>query len=214
MSETIELRVFHLLCAKLCHDLVSPVGAVSNGVELLRDMGPEDAEDILGLILDSSTKAADRLKYFRVAYGLASDSVRSDAEAKELTKGMMGSHGITLDWPLNSTMVMPIAEARVKLLLNLLLLAAEALPRGGTIAVRLDDGGGGLRIDLESTGEGAVLSPDSLAGLADQADVAAMTPRTVQGFFTARYARSLDTALEVNQGPDRVHIACGISANN
>jgi histidine phosphotransferase ChpT len=214
MSDTIELRVFHLLCAKLCHDLVSPVGAVSNGVELLRDMGPEDADEILALILDSSTKANNRLKFFRVAYGLASDSVRSDAEAKEITKGMMAGHGITLDWPLGSAMVMPIAEDRVKLLLNVLLLAAEALPRGGTIAVRLDDAGGGLRIDIESTGEGAHLSPESLAGLAEQADVAAMTPRTVQGFFTARYARSLQSALEVDQGNGRVHIACNISSNN
>jgi histidine phosphotransferase ChpT len=214
MSETIELRVFHLLCAKLCHDLVSPVGAVSNGVELLRDMGPEDAEDILGLILDSSTKAADRLKFFRVAYGLASDSVRSDAEAKEITKGMMGGHGITLDWPLDAAMVMPIAEDRVKLLLNLLLLAAEALPRGGTIAVRLNDAGGGLRIDIESTGEGANLSPETLAGIDEQADVAAMTPRTVQGLFTSRYARSLNSALEIDQSTGRVQIGVGIAANS
>lgn len=214
MNETIELRVFHLLCAKLCHDLVSPVGAVSNGVELLRDMGPEDAEDILGLIVDSSTKAADRLKFFRVAYGLASDSVRSDAEAKEITKGMMGGHGITLDWPLDAAMVMPIAEDRVKLLLNLLLLAAEALPRGGTMAIRLDDAGGGLRIDIESTGEGAKLSPEILAGVDGEADVAAMTPRTVQGLFTSRYARSLGSALEVDQSDGRVHISCGIAANS
>lgn len=214
MSETIELRVFHLLCAKLCHDLVSPVGAVSNGVELLRDMGPEDAEEILGLIVDSSTKAADRLKFFRVAYGLASDSVRSDAEAREITKGMMGGHGITLDWPLDAAMVMPITEDRVKLLLNLLLLAAEALPRGGTIAVRLSDAGGGLRIDIESTGVGATLSPECLAGLADQADVSVMTPRTVQGFFTARYARSINSALEIDQSNDCVHIGSNISSNN
>jgi len=214
MSETIELRVFHLLCAKLCHDLVSPVGAVSNGVELLRDMGPEDAEDILGLIADSSIKAADRLKFFRVAYGLASDSVRSDAEAKEITKGMMGGHDISLDWPLDAAMVMPIAEDRVKLLLNLLLLAAEALPRGGTIAVRLNDDGGGMRIDLESSGEGANLSPESMAGLTEGADVSTMTPRTVQGFFTARYARSLNSALEIDQSPNRVHIGISISPNS
>lgn len=213
MSETIELRVFHLLCAKLCHDLVSPVGAVGNGVELLRDMGPEDAEDILGLISDSSTKAADRLKFFRVAYGLAADSVRSDAEAKEITKGMMAGHGITLDWPLEAAMMLPIAEPCVKLLLNLLLLAAEALPRGGTLAVRLADADGRLRIDVEAAGVGAVLSEETLAGLTDAADVAAMTPRTVQGFFTARYARALGGALEVDQGPDRVHIASVVASS-
>ena len=214
MSETIELRVFHLLCAKLCHDLISPVGAVSNGVELLRDMGPEDADEILGLIGDSSGKAADRLKYFRVAYGLASDSVRSDAEAKEIAKGMMAGHGITLDWPLDAAMVMPIAEERVKLFLNVLLLAAEALPRGGTLAVRLSDAGGGMRIQVEAAGEKANLPPETLAGLADQADVAAMTPRTVQGFFTAQYARSLNSALEIDQSPDRVSIECNISTNS
>jgi histidine phosphotransferase ChpT len=111
-------------------------------------------------------------------------------------------------------MVMPIAEDRVKLLLNLLLLAAEALPRGGTIAVRLSDAGGGLRIDLTSSGEGATLSPECLAGLTDEADVSAMTPRTVQGFFTARYARSLDSAVEINKGEKSVHISCNITSNN
>jgi histidine phosphotransferase ChpT len=127
---------------------------------------------------------------------------------------MMGGHDISLDWPLDAAMVMPIAEDRVKLLLNMLLLAAEALPRGGTIAVRLNDDGGGMRIDLESTGEGANLSPESMAGLTDGADVSAMTPRTVQGFFTARYARSLNSALEIDQSPDRVHIGSSISPNN
>jgi histidine phosphotransferase ChpT len=214
MSETIELRVFHLLCAKLCHDLVSPVGAVSNGVELLQDMGPEDADEILGLIVESSGKAADRLKFFRVAYGLAADSVRSDAEAKEITTGMMSGHGITLDWPLDPAMVRTIDVDCVKLLLNILLLAAEALPRGGTIGVRLADAAGRLRIDVEASGEGAGLSEETLAGLADQADAAGMTPRTVQGFFTARYARSLHSALALEHGENRVHIGCSISSNN
>jgi len=111
-------------------------------------------------------------------------------------------------------MVMPIAEDRVKLLLTLLLLAAEALPRGGAIAVRLNDDGGGMRIDLESSGEGANLSPESMAGLTEGADVSAMTPRTVQGFFTARYARSLNSALEIDQSPNRVRIGISISPNS
>ena len=213
MSDTIELRVFHLLCAKLCHDLVSPVGAVSNGVELLQDMGPEDAKEILGLIVESSGKASDRLKFFRVAYGLAADAVRSDAEAKEITSGMMSGHGITLDWPVDPAMVVPLGEDCVKLLLNILLLAAEALPRGGTIAVRLAVAGGRTRIDVEASGEGASLSEETLAGLTDQADAAGMTPRTVQGFFTARYARSLGGALELDRDQNRVHIGCIIASN-
>ena len=140
-----------------------------------------------------------------------SKSGNTEQLAKEIAKGMMAGHGITLDWPLDAAMVMPIAEDRVKLFLNVLLLAAEALPRGGTLAVRLGDADGGLQIRVEAAGEGANLPPETLAGLTDQADVAAMTPRTVQGFFTARYARSLNSALEINQSPDRVHIECNIS---
>ena len=211
MSDTIELRVFHLLCAKLCHDLVSPVGAVSNGVELLQEMGPEDAAEILSLIVDSSGKASDRLKFFRVAYGLAADAVRSDAEAKELASAMMASHGITVDWPLNPVMVTPLDQNGVKLLLNMLLLAAEALPRGGTIAVRIADGDGRMRFDVESSGDDANLSEEAKAGLSGNADVAAMTPRNVQGYFTARYARSFGGALTFEEQEGCVKLSAAIS---
>jgi len=214
MTDTIELRVFHLLCAKLCHDLVSPVGAVSNGVELLRDMGPEDAAEILDLIEDSSGKAAERLKYFRVAYGLAADAVRTDVEAKALAVAMFGGHAISIDWPTDPAIATPLNELDIKLVLNMLLLAAEALPRGGTIAVRLVEDGAALGVELVARGEGAVLAPELAAGLASDADVAGLTPRTVQGFFTARYARSRGGALAADSGADGgVRIACMVPAS-
>jgi len=211
MSDTIELRVFHLLCAKLCHDLVSPVGAVSNGVELLQDMGPDDAGEILGLIVDSSGKASDRLKFYRVAYGLAADSVRSDAEAKELASGMMAGHGITLDWQLDPVMVTPLSQNAVKLLLNMLLLAAETLARGGTISVRLTDDAESQRLDVEATGQDADLSEEAKAGLKGDADVAEMTPRNVQGYFTACYARSFGGSLAFSESENRVTLSSTIS---
>lgn len=69
MTLALDLRAVELLCSRLCHDLVSPVGAISNGVELLTEMGP-DAE-ALTLVGQSAQAAANRLKFYRVAYGAA-----------------------------------------------------------------------------------------------------------------------------------------------
>ncbi|MBM3540521.1 MAG: hypothetical protein FJX51_00610 [Alphaproteobacteria bacterium] len=69
MTLALDLRAVELLCSRLCHDLVSPVGAISNGVELLTEMGPD--EEALALVGQSAQAAATRLKFYRVAYGAA-----------------------------------------------------------------------------------------------------------------------------------------------
>ena len=75
MVHTLDLRIFELLTARLCHDLVGPVGAAGNGAELLRELGAEEAGDAVELIAESASKAADRLRFYRVAYGLAGGSI-------------------------------------------------------------------------------------------------------------------------------------------
>ena len=204
MSVGLDLHVFHLLCAKLCHDLVGPVGAVSNGIELLREMGTEDADDALNLVADSADSASNRLKFFRVAYGMAAGVAASTDDARDIASALFGGHKIELDWRLPNT---EIGERPVKLLLNMILLASEALVRGGTIAVTSMPSDGGLQFDVFAQGEGARLREEMTEGLGAEVDPASLTPRSVQGYFTAFYARSLGGSVQVDEStPDRVAV--------
>lgn len=210
MPTAIDLEVFHLLCAKLCHDLVGPVGAVANGVELVREFGVEDADEALDLIQESAARASDRLQFFRVAYGLAAGVASSVSEGKKLANAMFTSHNVTIDWSGVAAPGEKIGERPVKLLFNVLLLAADALPRGGTIAVRMG-AGRPLRLDITAAGEGAKLSDEMIAAATLATDVAGLTARTAQGHFAARYAQALGGELQIDAGtPGEVAFSCTV----
>lgn len=131
------LLLVSLIASRLCHDLASPVGAASNGAELLaEDDDPELQKQAISLISDATTDAARRLAYYRLAFGAAAgmgDEV-SLAELRRLTVDFLANaKRLKLDWP-------PDGEARLskgrgRALLLLVLLAQAALPRGGTLAV-------------------------------------------------------------------------------
>lgn len=208
MSVGLDLHVFHLLCAKLCHDLVGPVGAVSNGIELIREMGGDDADDALNLVADSADSASNRLKFFRVAYGMAAGVASSTDDAREIASALFSGHKISLDWRLPNE---AIGERHVKLLLNLILLASEALVRGGTIAVSSMPSEGGVRFDVFAQGDGARLREETAQGLDTDVDPASLTPRSVQGYFTAVYAHSLGGTVVVDEStPDRVALSSAV----
>ena len=134
-SETeLELRLVELLCSRLCHDLVSPIGAIHNGLELLAQNEPEMEKEILGLLRKSSAEASCRLRFFRVAFGQAGGSTETLPleEGRELLAGLLKEGRITLDWQATEvTPSVPVIKGTVKLLLNMALIASEALPRGG-----------------------------------------------------------------------------------
>ena len=92
MENIKDLRVVELICSHLCHEMVSPVGAISNGLEMIEEFGGEPDPEILGLISASAAVTAQRLQYYRVAYGASSGpSLSSDDEFKALADGLMNS---------------------------------------------------------------------------------------------------------------------------
>ncbi len=125
-----------LLCSRLCHDLLSPVGAMNNGLELLADeTDPEMQKRCMELLGESARSAANKLKFFRLAFGAAGGYGPSvdPNEAKAVIEPLItGSGRTTLDWQVPSEM-MP--KAAVKVLLNLVFVTNEALVRGGNIVV-------------------------------------------------------------------------------
>ena len=124
-----------LLCSRVCHDLISPVGAVINGIEVIEDDADEQTRTFaLELIKKSATTASARLQFCRIAFGAAGSAGASidTGDAENVARGMMEDDKTKIAWNLPRVL---LAKNRVKLLLNMLLLAGGTIPRGGTITV-------------------------------------------------------------------------------
>jgi histidine phosphotransferase ChpT len=166
--------------------LVSPIGAISNGVEILEDE-PDFARDAGKLIRESAGEASRRLQFYRIAYG--STEIPDNDRVRTVVRGLFGTGKIACEW---SDDVPPVYR---KLVCNLLLVAAEALPRGGRITLAT----GPSLLAIAANGPGARLAPPLPALLSENSRREELTPRTVQAAFTAALARRLDTRIELRQ---------------
>ena len=142
-----------LLCSRLCHDLLSPVGALSNGLELLADeKDPEMRKRCFELLDQSARISTDKLKFFRLAYGAAGgfgDEVPSD-EPRDLVAALIAANErVQFEWAVPHP-VLP--KPAVKVLLNLSAIAIEALVRGGTLAVGAERRDGATEIAVRAAG--------------------------------------------------------------
>jgi histidine phosphotransferase ChpT len=196
MDLKIDLRVAELLASRLCHDLVGPIGAVGNGLEILADDAAM-AEDAMKLTASSARQASNILQFFRLAYGMAGTRVGADySQIRALSAALLENSRTKLDW---TAVQAPegAPDGIAKVVLNMIALGQEALPRGGRLSVEIEDGAGGIEARVTATGQDAHLRPESLAGLQDDVNLEEMTPRGVQGYFTRLTARRLGSDLEV-----------------
>ncbi len=150
-----------LLCSRLCHDLLSPVGALNNGIELLTDEhDPEMRARCLDLLGESARASANKLKFFRLAFGAAggfADEVDT-REARVAIEGLFGGDGrIQLGWMVDEPVM---SKAALKVLLNLVLIAGDALVRGGSLDIGAEKHGEGLDIVVRAEGSRIVLDPE------------------------------------------------------
>lgn len=210
---TIDIRVLELLASKICHDLVSPVGAIRNGLELIEEMQEDEEGGTVGgflgeavkLIDHSSAQADRRLRVFRLAYGVAGRDQKGFGDARAAATGWLDGGRTKLDWPERVPSDM-IAYRRgvVKTLLNLVLLADEALTHGGLITVTGEGTEESGRLTVTAAGRPGALNPASAAALAGTA-AADLTPRTVHAYATGRFAEDDGFRLAVTpDGPDRL----------
>jgi len=152
MSQSIDLAA--LLCSRLCHDMLSPVGALSNGIELLRDeRDPEMRQRCLELLEQSARISTDKLKFFRLAYGAAGgfgEDVPVE-EPRQLIEALVGNNGrIELAWAVREA---TLPKPAVKVLLNLAAIAIDALPRGGQLDIGAERRGGASEIAVRAAGD-------------------------------------------------------------
>ncbi len=169
-----------LLCSRLCHDLLSPVGALNNGIELMADEhDPNMRARVLELLAESATASANKLKFFRLAFGAAGGfgEAVDTREARAAIEGLFRPDSrIQLGWMVTET---ALPKTALKLLLNLALIAGDALVRGG----RLDVGAEGGEIVVRAEGPRLVLDAELRTALLGETDPATLTPRAAAAWL-------------------------------
>lgn len=192
----LDLRVVELLASRLCHDLVSPVGAVNNGLELLaEDLSDTGAvSDAVRLAQGSGQQAAKLLQFYRLAYGQAGHRRASGGdEIFDLAYAYVRGHKSELIWPVDDRWADVLAGAQ-KLTLNLVALAVEVLPRGGTVTVALEAQAVPWPV-VSAEGKDLRFDDTLKAALSLSCDPQNLTARTVQAHWTAWLASAVAGGL-------------------
>ena len=173
-----------LLCSRLCHDLLSPVGALNNGIELLADEhDPDMRARCLDLLAESARASANKLKFFRLAFGAAggfADEVDT-REARVAIEGLFGGDGrIELGWMVDEP---TMSKSALKVLLNLVLIGGDALVRGGRLDVGAEKHDGGLDIVVRAEGSRIVLDPELKKALGGESSEESIAPRAAAAWL-------------------------------
>ncbi len=191
-----------LLCSRLCHDLMSPVGALNNGIELLEDENdPDMREKCLELLSESARATANKLKFFRLAFG-AGGAFGAEIDTKEAEAALAGLFGperrIELHWVVGDS---TLPKGAVKLLLNLALLAGDALVRGGTLDVAAERSDEGIELAVRGEGPRILLDPELRQALVDQSD-RTIEPRAAGAWLANALAREGGGRIQLSDPSD------------
>jgi histidine phosphotransferase ChpT len=186
-NETLALALADALCARLCHDLSSPLGSLMGALEVAIE-SPDDAEEALPLASETAVEMGRRLRLLRAAWGGADGEMDAQALA-ELATGLPSRVRAALDELAEGAFPAPA----VRVLLNLLLLGAEALPRGGTITL---SGAPGADVLVTVNGPGAAWPPGLVVALASPTPPPC-GPRTVLAPLVAMLARAAGMRLSL-----------------
>jgi histidine phosphotransferase ChpT len=199
MSVAVDLDALDLaalLCSRVCHDLISPTGAIVNGLEVLeeKDSDEETKTFALDLIKRSARTASARLQFCRLALG----------DARAMAQAFIEDDKTKLVWNLPRVL---LPKNRVKLLLNLLIIAGQAIPRGGTLAVDPVGAGETMGFRITASGVSARIPhavPALLQGVSESGSVDA---HAIQPFYAGLLARACGLAVDLKAEGDAIVIA-------
>ncbi|MGA2493207.1 MAG: histidine phosphotransferase family protein [Roseiarcus sp.] len=188
-----------LLCSRVCHDVISPVGAIVNGLEVLEDeKDPEMRAVATELIKKSAASASARLQFCRLAFGAAGSLGASidTGDAETVMRGVIPGDRTILAWNPPRQFA---AKNKVKLLLNLCLIAQSAIPRGGVISVDLSGQDESLAMRVEAKGPNPRLASGTTDLIAGRPESGAVDAHSIQPFFTGLVAREcgMEVAITV-----------------
>ncbi len=201
-----SLDLAALLCSRVCHDVISPVGAIVNGLEVLEEEKDAEMRGIaLDLIKKSAETASARLQFCRLAYGAAGSVGASmdTGDAEQVARGHFADGRTQLEWH-GARVLLP--KNKVKLILNLCLVAAGAIPRGGIVAVTLEGAEQDTKIKVEAKGTNARLASHVAALLKGTPENGAVDAQGIQPYYTGLIAQAAHMTVELNSFTDQVVI--------
>jgi histidine phosphotransferase ChpT len=200
-----DLELAALISSRICHDVISPVGAIANGLEMLGEEQDESMrEQTMDLIRKSARQASAKLQFARLAFGAAGSAGAEidlrDAERVARDFVQEGKH--TLSWQ-GPHVTLP--KNKVKLLLNLLALGVVALPRGGTINVEIKGEEPQVTFRVLAQGEPARLS-EQVTGLLAGGNGMVLDAHSIQPYYAGRVAAAAGMTVTVETRDKEVEL--------
>ncbi|MEM6780255.1 MAG: histidine phosphotransferase family protein [Pseudomonadota bacterium] len=197
MSDTANTAILEMLASRICHDIISPVGAVNNGVEFMEEMGPDAGDEALKLISYSASQAAAKLQAFRMAYGAGGkDPNIKPEDVQKAFSALISAEGkISQTWdPFGPLGPDPLPLGFCKILLCTMMLAMEALPKGGSISVKAGENNDTLVI---AEGENAGLRDQTEDALMNKIAIDELDPRLVHPYVIGMIAELYNFSIKV-----------------
>jgi histidine phosphotransferase ChpT len=197
-----------LLCSRVCHDLISPVGAINNGLEVLEEAKDEETKTFaLALIKKSARQGSAKLQFCRLAFGAAGSAVAQIdlGDAESVARGFLEDDKTKITWTLPRVL---LPKNRVKLLLNMLVIAGQTIPRGGTLTVAPEGSGDTMGFRISASGLNARVPqaiPTLLAG--GTAGETTIDAHAIQPFYTGLLAKSCALAVTITVEADAIVVA-------
>jgi histidine phosphotransferase ChpT len=210
MSATVALEgldLAALLCSRVCHDLISPVGAIMNGLEVMEDDKDEETSKFaMDLIKKSAKTASAKLQFCRLAFGAAgSAGAQIDTgDAEKVARGLIEDEKTKIVWNLPRVL---LAKNRVKLLLNMLLLANQAIPRGGQHTVDPVGEGDTIGFRILVTGVNAKIPQSIPPLLAATPSDHAIDAHAIQPFYTGMLAKNCGLSVSMVSEGEAIVVA-------
>ena len=192
-----------LLASRVCHDIISPVGALANGLEVMEEDQSEDMREFaMDLIRKSAKSASAKLKFSRLAFGASGSAGASidTGEAETVLAGLMEGEKPEMSWTGSRSLV---PKNRVKLLLNLVLIALGAIPRGGSLAVTIHGEGDDATFDVRCEGTKARV-PSEFVDMLNGRVEEEISAHIVQPYYTILLARDCGLELSATAEGDAV----------
>ena len=194
MSRTPDTHILELLSSKICHDLISPIGAVNNGVELLEetgaDSGEEERDEVAGLIAFSAQQASGKLQAYRMAYGAGgADTAIKPEDVYNIFEALIGGDGkIKQNWDPHVSIGPEILPSGFcKLLISCMILGIDCLPKGGTITVAPGESN---QVAIKASGEDAGFKDDVPTALSLAIPHEKLEPKIIHPYVTGLMAKS------------------------
>ena len=208
LPELTGMDLAALLCSRVCHDVISPVGAIANGIELLDEGADEETSEIaMDLIRSSAKNASARLQFARIAFGAAGSAGAhiDTGDAESVARSFFDNEKKTdIEWHGERALM---AKNQVKLLLNLILIGLSAIPRGGLVKVEIEDPNGSPKFRITSSGVKGRVPPAFLV-LLNGTFEETLDAHAIQPVYTLQLAQASQMEVTARlEGEDVVFLA-------